>query len=109
MLPSPTAEPPRIESGNVTLRWPALPNAVAYDLPLAADAGFSPATVESRVAVAQFRVENLAPGRYHMRLRSVSQDGFAGPWGPAQVFEVPEPAHWKKWLLLLPLLLILAL
>ncbi len=114
VLPSPNAEPPQIESGNVTLRWPALPNAVAYDLQLAADAGFSPATVDRRVTVAQFRVENLAPGRYHMRLRTVSQDGFAGPWGSAQVFEVPEPAppepaHWKKWLLLLPALLMLVL
>ncbi len=114
ILPSPAVEPPQIEPGKITVRWPALPNAHAYDFQLARDGDFAQPLRDVRVTTTQHQVENLEPGSYRMRLRSVSQDEYAGPWGQAQVFVVPEPEkpdpeHWKKLLLVLPFLLILGL
>lgn len=114
LLPGPDAEPVQVGSGKVTVRWPALPNAQAYDLQLTQGGGFEPALKDVRVQDAQYSIADLAPGSYRMRLRSVSQDGFAGPWSQAQAFVVPEPPkpepnHWHKLLLVLPALLILGL
>lgn len=114
LLPSPAVEPPQIEPGQITVRWPALPNAQAYDFQLVRDGDFAQPLREARVTTTQHQVKDLQPGSYQMRLRSVSQDSYAGPWGQAQVFVVPEPVkpepnHWKALLLLLPALLILGL
>ncbi len=114
LLPSPDMQPAQVEPGNVTVRWPALPNAQAYDLQLTQDTGFESPLAAVRVQATQHAMADLAPGSYQLRLRSVSQDGFAGPWGQAQTFVVPEPPkpeprHWQKLLLVLPVLLILGL
>ena len=114
LLPSPAVEPAQIASGQVTVRWPALPNAQAYDFQLTRDPDFAQPQREARVTTTQHRFAELESGSYRLRLRSISQDGFAGPWGQAQIFvvpepEKPEPAHWKKLLLVLPALLFLGL
>lgn len=114
LLPSPAVEPPQIEPGQITVRWPALPNAQAYDFQLARDGDFAKPLRAERVTTTQQRVSDLTPGNYQMRLRSISQDGFAGPWGQVQVLvvpepEKPEPSHWKALFLLLPALLMLGL
>lgn len=114
VLPSPEMEPAQVEPGHVTVRWPALPNARTYDLQLAQDEGFARPLLDVHPEVAQFQIPSLAPGSYRLRLRSVSQDGFAGPWGQVQTFVVPEPAPpepspWRKLLLVLPVLVILGL
>jgi len=114
VLPSPGLDPVRVDAGNVTLRWPALPNAMAYDLQMAQDGGFEKPLLDVRAETAQHQLTGLAPGSYRLRLRAVSQDGYAGPWGPVQSFQVPEPVkpepnHWEKLLLLIPVLVILGL
>jgi hypothetical protein len=114
VLPSPEMEPAQVEPGHVTVRWPALPHARAYDLQLARDDGFEQPLLDVRPAAVQYQIPSLAPGSYRLRLRSVSEDGFAGPWGQVQSFVVPEPAPpepnpWRKLLLVLPVLVILGL
>lgn len=114
VLPSPGLEPVQVDPGNVTVRWPALPNAQAYDLQLARDDGFERPLLDVRPEAAQYQIPSLAPGGYRLRLRAVSQDGFAGPWGQVQSFVVPEPVQpeanpWHKLMLVLPVLLILGL
>ena len=114
LLPSPDMEPAQVEPGKITVRWPALAHALAYDLQLAREGGFDQPLMTVRVPAAQHTIADLAPGSYRMRLRSVSQDEFAGPWGQPQAFAVPEPPkpepnHWHKLLLVLPVLLILGL
>jgi hypothetical protein len=114
VLPSPGLEPVQVDPGNVTVRWPALPHARAYDLQLARDDGFEQPLLDVRPEAPQYQIPSLAPGSYRLRLRTVSQDGFAGPWGQVQSFLVPEPVKpepnpWRKLLLVLPVLVILGL
>jgi predicted phage tail protein len=114
VLPSPGLEPVQVDPGHVTVRWPALPNARAYDLQLTRDDSFDRPLLDVRPEAAQYQIPSLAPGGYRLRLRSISQDGFAGPWGQVQSFVVPEPAPaepspWRKLLLVLPVLVILGL
>lgn len=120
VLPSPALEPPVVTPGNTTVRWPALPHAGAYVLQLArAGDTFERPLLEARPDTSQFQLQELAPGSYQLRLRAIAPDGFAGPWGPAQQFTIPqppppappppEPEHWRALLLLLPALLLFGL
>ncbi len=118
ILPSPALEPPVVMSGNTSVRWPAVPHAIAYELQLARDnETFELALLEGRSDVPQFHLLDLAPGAYQIRLRAIAADGFAGPWGRPQQFGVPqpppppapEPEHWRALLLLLPALLLFGL
>ena len=47
----------------------------------------------------QTQIERPEPGLYFMRIKTIDADGFAGPFGAAQRFEVPVTPPW--WLLLL--------
>jgi hypothetical protein len=98
----------------MTVRWPALPNAQAYDFQLAREGDFAQPLRDVRVTTTQYQAADLLAGNYRMRLRSVSQDGFAGPWGEPQLFVVPEPPKpetkpWQKLLWVLPALFLLGL
>lgn len=97
------------QAGALTLRWPAQPGAARYQLQLARAASFEPLLQDTTTAVAQHPLQGLQPGTYHVRVRSLAADGYAGPWGSAQTFTVPEPEaparDWRPWLLL-PLLLL---
>lgn len=113
VLPGPDVEPVQVASGNITMRWPALPNAVAYDMQVATDAGFAHTVREVRSAAPQQQLSDLVPGAYQLRVRAISADGFAGPWGQVQGFTVPEPApvppRWRALLIVVPALLLLGL
>lgn len=115
VLPGPDVAPVQVDAGNITVRWPVLPNAVGYDMQVATDAGFAHAVRDVRSAVPQQQLSNLAPGAYQLRVRSISADGFAGPWGQVQGFTVPEPEPepepppWRALLIVLPALLLLGL
>jgi diguanylate cyclase (GGDEF)-like protein len=41
VLPGPDAAPVQVQPGDVTIRWPALPHATAYDLQVSADGSFA--------------------------------------------------------------------
>lgn len=101
---------PAPQAGALTLRWLAQPGAARYQLQLARDASFEPLLQDTRTEVAQHALQGLGPGTYHVRVRSLAADGYAGPWGSAQTFTVPEPEpparDWRPWLLLVPLLLL---
>jgi hypothetical protein len=44
------------------------------------------------------------PGTYHLRLRTLDADGFAGPYGATQQIDVPR--SWGWWLIPASLLLL---
>ncbi len=105
------------EPEQVTVRWPAVPFASGYDVQLTQDGTFLQPLASHHAGAAQQQFGALAPGSYQLRLRSVRQDGVAGPWGPVQDLEVPAPPppepkpqpDWKPLLILLPALILLGL
>ncbi|MEQ1529607.1 MAG: hypothetical protein ABL925_09840, partial [Methylococcales bacterium] len=56
----------------------------------------------------QLSIPPQPPGTYYVRIRSIDGDGFIGPFSQAQVLEIPEGGLYY-WLLLLPLLALIAL
>lgn len=103
--PAPSAQPPRATDDGVVIGWSAsgLPG-TSYQVQVARDAAFNEIVVDERVSGTEQLLRDPRPGSYHVRVRTVGADGRAGPFGPAQVIEVPQTL-W--WLWLLPFLLLL--
>ena len=112
VMPGPGVEPVQSAPGSLTLRWSAQPRTKTYRLQVSRESAFEPLLLDTETVPAQYALEHLAPGKHHIRVQSISDDGYTGPWGEPQTFTVPEepaPEHWKKLLLLLPLLWLLGL
>lgn len=62
-------------------RWAAVPQASAYDLAIATDAGFADAEVSRETGVEAHR--DMALGTWWWRLRSIDANGQPGPWSDA--------------------------
>lgn len=61
------------------------------------DDGTQPPVVATETGEPELELAGLPPGRYLLRVRTLDADGFAGPWGGAQGFDVPRSPWW--WLL----------
>jgi hypothetical protein len=97
--PLPSAPQPgqRLFGTRADFTWAANPHAGSYRLQLATEPGFaSPLRDVVDLRAWRATLEDLAPGTYHWRLRSLRPDGDAGPWGDANVFELrPAPPQPK--------------
>jgi hypothetical protein len=103
---SPSAEPPKLDGKNLTLSWRALLPGQQVELQLARDANFETLVFNDKTSASELTLPTPAPGSYHLRMRTLDADGFAGPYGAAQKIEVPR--SWS-WLLIPATLLLLAL
>lgn len=105
----PPAPPPaqmQVSSSGLAMRWPASSEPGAkYAYQLARDAGFQQIAAEGDTASPELNLANPGGGVYHFRVRTLTADGFAGPWGGAQVIDLPDNRWW--WLLLPAALLLL--
>ena len=106
--PPPTAPPaqnPRSTEGGVVVSWSAsgVPGA-SYQVQIARDPAFTDIVVDERVTGTEQLLPKPTPGVYHVRVRTIAADGRTGPYGTAQIIDVPRSAWWP-WLL--PLLLLL--
>lgn len=102
--PPPELQPPQAQGDALVFRWRAGAAGAHYDVQLADEPSFAAPLVERRVDGPELALTPPAPGRYHLRVRSVDGDGYAGPFGAAQQFEV---ARKPWWLLLIPVLWLL--
>lgn len=110
VLPGPGVEPPLAAPGSVSLRWSAQPHTASHRLQLSRDGSFNTPLLDAETTEPQYALKDLQAGTYHVRVLSVGKDGYAGPWGAAQTFVVPEtpaPEHWRALLILLPGILLL--
>ena len=104
--PSPTVAPPEVGEQQLQFRWQAGEPGQHYQLQWARDPEFKQELQELVVDAPQAALPRPEPGTYYLRVRTLTSDGTAGPYGGAQQFEVPR----SRWLWLLPLgLLLLAL
>lgn len=96
--PPPVAlEAPKAEGGQLVFRWRARSSDDAYDVQVATDAAFTQLVLERRENLPELVMPRPAPGRYFLRVRTQQADGFTGPWGATQQFDVPRSLWW--WLL----------
>ncbi len=102
--PPPAVESPKTEGRAMRFRWRERSGDDAYDVQVAHDPAFTQLLVERREDLPELVLDTPATGTYHLRVRTRDADGFVGPWGSAQQFEVPHSRWW--WLAPLPLLLL---
>jgi hypothetical protein len=105
----PPAPPPAqssVSSDGLAMRWPASTEAGArYAYQFARDANFSQVVAQGETAKPEFATQPPGAGTYYFRVRTLTADGYAGPWGSAQSIELPDNRWW--WLLLPAALLLL--
>ncbi len=100
----PSLQTPQLGVGSLLLAWRAEPGQ-RYQLQLASDAGFTQLLHDVQLDAAQFLLAKPAPGRYHLRVRSIGVDSQLGPYGAVQLVDVPSDMPW--WLLVPAALLLL--
>ena len=92
LRPTPPAAPPptsQVDDQGVRLAWPAQPGQ-QFDLQIARDAAFAQPLLSQRLTTPGFAFTPPGSGRFHVRLRTIEADGYVGPYGAAQFFEVPN-------------------
>lgn len=102
---------PAVSDAEITLSWRAGDPGQTWQIQIAGEPTFIKPIHDRRVAEPQTVIPRPAPGRYYLRARTIDPDGEEGPFGSAQIIEVPAPPPPASpdWLLMLWMLLILAL
>ncbi len=103
--PPPAVDKPKAEGDKLVFRWRARSGDDAYDVQVARDPAFKDLLLERRENLPELMLDKLKPGTYYLRVRTIESDGFMGPYGSAQQFEVPRSLWW--WLAPGALLLLL--
>lgn len=90
LRPAPPLPPkPAVGDHGVRFAWQGLAGQT-FDFQMAADADFSRLLLDRRWAETFIEIPRPASGRYWVRLRAIDPDGFVGPFGGAQFFDVPH-------------------
>lgn len=102
---SPALDPAEKGKEEVVFRWRAgqQPNQT-YQVQLAKDRQFSQAIVDERLNTPELSVPRPDPGQYFLRVRTIDEDGYEGPFSPVQEVQI-NPENW--WLLIIPLFMLL--
>ena len=103
--PAVRLDPPRTRGEQFVFEWPARSPGEAYDIQLARNADFAQPALERHLERPELALDGLESGAWFLRIRTIEADGFVGPWGTSQQFEVPHSRWW--WLLPGALLLLL--
>lgn len=103
--PAPDAEA-EVDDESIALRWQAARPGQTYEIEMADDEAFSK---EVRVEATAEPLLSMVPPKknFWFRVRTIDVDGYAGPYGTPQRVDVPGGDPW--WVLLLPLLILIAL
>lgn len=85
----------------LSLRWTAGRPGETAQFELSRDRTFATHLFEQTTTALQVDVPRPEAGTYFVRVRSIDDQGTAGPYGPIQTIEVPPPRHrrWWPWLL----------
>lgn len=85
----PQPKPPVIGDRSVRFAWAGLPGQ-QFDFQVARDNGFATPMLERRLAATEIEIDRPGHGRFWVRLRAIDPDGFVGPFGAPQYFDVPN-------------------
>lgn len=88
--PAPPA-PPQATVGDRTVRfaWQGRPGQ-GFDFQVARDEAFATLVLERRLAETAIELPQFGTGRFWVRLRAIDPDGWVGPFGAPQYFDVPN-------------------
>jgi len=103
--PPPPVDKPKAEGDKLVFRWRARSGDDAYDVQVARDPAFKEPLLERRENLPELLLDKPKAGTYYLRVRTIESDGFVGPYGAPQQFEVPRSLWW--WLAPGALLLLL--
>lgn len=88
------------------VRWPAGAQGQRFRFQLSRRADFSRLEVDRELETNEITLEGLRAGTWHARVQTIEPDGYAGPFGPTQVFKTGcLPCRWAAGGALLLLLL----
>jgi hypothetical protein len=97
----PEPQPPKVGTNAVTFSWLGTPGQT-FDFEVARDAGFAQMVLQRALTVPSFELLLPLPapssGRFFVRVRAKDPDGFVGPFGVPQFFEIAKPAVINCWL-----------
>lgn len=107
--PSPALEEPAIDESTLTLRWRQGPPGQNYEFQLAKDIRFQHIVMDKRLAEPQIAISRPESGLYYLRIRTIDDDGYVGPYGSPQRISVPPDSYWPPAIIFTLLGLILLL
>jgi hypothetical protein len=95
----PEPQPPKVSANAVTFSWPGTPGQ-SFDFEVARDAAFAQIVLQRNLTAPNFELPLPLPapaaGRFYVRVRAKDTDGFVGPFGAAQYFDIARPVDcWR--------------
>jgi hypothetical protein len=89
--PAPAPAPPKISATAIGLSWVALPGQT-FDVEVARDASFTQLVQQIKTGASGIELALPFPqpssGRFYVRVRARDGDGYVGPFGSAQFFDI---------------------
>lgn len=104
---SPAVAPPHTDDKTLAFAWKAGEPGQKFQIQLARDKAFANIVADQQTTEPHFSMVRPEGGVYYMRIKTIDEDGFAGPFGTPQQIEVP--AAFPAWVLLLAIPLALGL
>jgi hypothetical protein len=96
--PAPVSQPPRVSDKAINFVWAGLPGQT-FDFEVARDAPFSQLVLQRSLNEPSFELVLPLPapstGRFYVRLRAIDADGYVGPFGSAQFFDIEAKPCWR--------------
>jgi hypothetical protein len=87
----------------LVLRWSSGAPGETFHFQLAPDREFAAVMVDRTLAESEVTLARPQAGIYFLRVRALDADGMAGPFGPVQQIDVPEPPRPRRsWWWLIP-------
>lgn len=87
----PALQPPQAAKGQLTLRWQAGAPGQRYRVQLDRTGDFAHPLLDERVDQPEVSIKRPWHGTLHVRVQYIDDDGYAGPFSPAQ--QVPLPCR----------------
>jgi hypothetical protein len=85
----PQPRPPTIGDRAVRFAWAGLPGQ-QFEVQVARDDAFTALVLDLRLHTPELEVPRPGNGRFWIRLRAIDADGFVGPYGAPQYFDLPN-------------------
>jgi hypothetical protein len=104
---SPELDPPERDEDNIVFRWRAGEPDQTYHVQFSLDPAFQDVLVDKKVAEPEVMIPRPEPGEYFLRVRTIDDDGYEGPFSPTQSVSFAPEEWWP--LLLIPLFILLPL
>ncbi len=91
---APTMKPDFDDANGLVFRWGALASGQRVRYQVASDAAFEQIQIDKTTPDAQGLLPRPAAGRYYVRVGTIDEDGFEGPFGATQQIDVPASPWW---------------